>query len=172
MTWPFVTDAIPILYYGGWASHRSKTTPFSSNGFVGQEQGYQGAKDPDNREACVFSTFIFSIQWLIQSALISLWLSGYVTENKTLVSLVKSLNAARKSAISLNSSFLTTPVRLCSLLWNLLADILQDDIHSSRKQPGDCHIQASSTGTVNQRWAIGHSIMECSWSVRCESSAC
>lgn len=71
MTWPFVTDAIPILYYG-------------------QEQGYQGAKDPDNREA--------------------LWLSGYVTENKTLVSLVKSLNAARNSAISLNSSFLTTPM--------------------------------------------------------------
>ncbi|KAK0210481.1 alpha-amylase [Desarmillaria ectypa] len=71
ITWSFVTDGIPILYYG-------------------QEQGYQGAADPNNREA--------------------LWLSGYATVNKTLVSHVKTLNAARKSAISLNSSFLTTPM--------------------------------------------------------------
>ncbi|KAK0441147.1 glycoside hydrolase family 13 protein [Desarmillaria tabescens] len=71
ITWSFVTDGIPILYSG-------------------QEQGYQGAADPNNREA--------------------LWLSGYATANKTLVTLVKTLNSARKSAITLNSSFLTTPM--------------------------------------------------------------
>ena len=32
MTWPFVQDAIPILYYG-------------------QEQAYAGGPDPSNREA-------------------------------------------------------------------------------------------------------------------------
>lgn len=32
ITWPFINDGIPILYYG-------------------QEQGYQGANDPANREA-------------------------------------------------------------------------------------------------------------------------
>ena len=34
MTWPFIQDGIPILYYG-------------------QEQGYTGGADPANREACV-----------------------------------------------------------------------------------------------------------------------
>jgi alpha-amylase len=58
--------------------------------FAGQEQGYTGGGDPDNREA--------------------LWLSGYV-ENKDLVNHVKALNLARKAAISANSKFLSTPVR-------------------------------------------------------------
>ena len=34
MTWPFIQDGIPILYYG-------------------QEQGYTGGADPANREAYV-----------------------------------------------------------------------------------------------------------------------
>jgi len=71
MTWPFVSDGLPILYYG-------------------QEQGYTGGADPANREA--------------------LWLSGYDT-NKSLVSHVKSLNAARKTAIAANKQFLTTQVK-------------------------------------------------------------
>ncbi|KAJ3843630.1 GH13 alpha-amylase precursor [Lentinula raphanica] len=75
MTWPFINDGIPILYYG-------------------QEQGYQGGNDPANREA--------------------LWLSGFNTENKPLVTHVKTLNAARKQAISANSSFLTTKASFIS----------------------------------------------------------
>ncbi|KAJ3738716.1 alpha-amylase [Lentinula detonsa] len=69
ITWPFINDGIPILYYG-------------------QEQGYQGGNDPANREA--------------------LWLSGFSIDNKPLLTHVKSLNSARKQAISYNSSFLTT----------------------------------------------------------------
>ncbi|KAJ3885788.1 alpha-amylase [Lentinula edodes] len=69
ITWPFINDGIPILYYG-------------------QEQGYQGANDPANREA--------------------LWLSGFSTEDKPLLTHVQALNSARKQAISYNSSFLTT----------------------------------------------------------------
>lgn len=37
MTWVFVQDGIPIMYYG-------------------QEQGYAGGNDPNNREAYVSST--------------------------------------------------------------------------------------------------------------------
>ncbi|OBZ74584.1 Alpha-amylase A type-1/2 [Grifola frondosa] len=74
MTWPFVQDGVPILYYG-------------------QEQAYAGGADPANREA--------------------LWLSGYV-EDKPLVTHVKTLNAARKAAISANSNFLTSPVKFLS----------------------------------------------------------
>ncbi|KAI0721441.1 glycoside hydrolase superfamily [Fomitopsis betulina] len=71
MTWVFVQDGIPIIYYG-------------------QEQGYAGGNDPNNREA--------------------LWLSGY-EENKPLVIHVRSLNAARKAAIGWNNAtFLHTPV--------------------------------------------------------------
>ncbi|KAF5385548.1 hypothetical protein D9757_006764 [Collybiopsis confluens] len=69
MTWPFINDGIPILYYG-------------------QEQGYQGGNDPANREA--------------------LWSSGFNEDNKPLLTHVKTLNAARKQAISANSNFLTT----------------------------------------------------------------
>ncbi|KAJ3763919.1 alpha-amylase [Lentinula raphanica] len=69
ITWPFINDGIPILYYG-------------------QEQGYQGGDDPANREA--------------------LWLSGYNTDENSLFTLVKTLNSARKQAISYNQSFLTT----------------------------------------------------------------
>ncbi|TFK64230.1 glycoside hydrolase family 13 protein [Pluteus cervinus] len=68
MAWPFVFDGIPILYYG-------------------QEQGYDGNGDPNNREA--------------------LWFTAYQTQ-KPLVSHVTSLNAARKAAISSNKNFLTT----------------------------------------------------------------
>jgi alpha-amylase len=38
MTWPFINDGIPILYYG-------------------QEQGYQGGNDPANREALWLSSY-------------------------------------------------------------------------------------------------------------------
>jgi alpha-amylase len=75
MTWPFINDGIPILYYG-------------------QEQGYQGGNDPNNREA--------------------LWSSGFNTQNKPLLTHVTSLNAARKQAISASSSFLTTKASFIS----------------------------------------------------------
>ncbi|KAJ7159673.1 glycoside hydrolase family 13 protein [Mycena filopes] len=68
MTWVFAGDGIPVLYYG-------------------QEQGYGGGADPDNREA--------------------LWLSGYMMD-KPLVAHVKALNAARKLAIAKNPDFLTS----------------------------------------------------------------
>ncbi|KAI0753795.1 glycoside hydrolase family 13 protein [Fomes fomentarius] len=68
--------------------------PFVQDGipilYYGQEQGYQGGPDPANREA--------------------LWLSGYI-QDKPLVTHVKILNAARRAAITANSSYLTTPVR-------------------------------------------------------------
>ncbi|KAJ3805543.1 alpha-amylase [Lentinula aff. lateritia] len=75
ITWPFINDGIPILYYG-------------------QEQGYQGANDPANREA--------------------LWLSGFSTEDKPLLTHVQALNSARKQAISYNTSFLTTKASFIS----------------------------------------------------------
>jgi len=68
IAFPFVHDGIPILYYG-------------------QEQGYTGNGDPNNREA--------------------LWLSGY-EEDKDLVKHVKAVNFARKAAATSNSAFLTT----------------------------------------------------------------
>ncbi|KAJ6605370.1 alpha-amylase [Mycena vulgaris] len=71
MAWPFVGDGMPILYYG-------------------QEQGYGGGPDPENREA--------------------LWLSGYET-NKPLITHVKALNAVRKLAIAANASFLMPNAR-------------------------------------------------------------
>ncbi|KAF5327329.1 hypothetical protein D9619_004010 [Psilocybe cf. subviscida] len=69
VTWPFIQDGLPILYYG-------------------QEQGYDGSTDPNNREA--------------------LWFSGYQTDNKPLVTHVQTLNKARKLAISANSNFLSS----------------------------------------------------------------
>ncbi|KAF9074062.1 glycoside hydrolase superfamily [Rhodocollybia butyracea] len=72
--------------------------PFINDGipilYYGQEQGYQGGNDPSNREA--------------------LWLSGFDTENKPLLTHVTTLNAARKQAISANSSFLTTKAKFIS----------------------------------------------------------
>ncbi|KAF9467000.1 glycoside hydrolase family 13 protein [Collybia nuda] len=68
MTWPFINDGVPILYYG-------------------QEQGYTGGNDPNNREA--------------------LWPTGFDT-SKPLVDHVKTLNAARKAAVAANDKFLTT----------------------------------------------------------------
>ncbi|GLB36809.1 putative protein with domain of unknown function (DUF1966) [Lyophyllum shimeji] len=70
MMWPFVHDSIPILYYG-------------------QEQGYTGNNDPNNREA--------------------LWPSNFDT-SKPLVNHVKAMNAARKAAIAANSSYTTAPM--------------------------------------------------------------
>ncbi|RDB27294.1 Alpha-amylase 1 [Hypsizygus marmoreus] len=70
ITWLFVKDGIPILYYG-------------------QEQGYTGASDPNNREA--------------------LWPTAFDTKNP-LVGHVKSLNAARKTAMLANSNYTSTPM--------------------------------------------------------------
>lgn len=71
MAWPFINDGVPILYYG-------------------QEQGYEGAGDPDNRE--------------------SLWNVNYDTSHP-LVSHVTTLNKARKAAIAHNDGFVKTPVK-------------------------------------------------------------
>jgi hypothetical protein len=50
MAFPFVHDGIPILYYGllqcGWRIYFAETCIA-----IGQEQGYTGAADPENREA-------------------------------------------------------------------------------------------------------------------------
>ncbi|KAL0945659.1 hypothetical protein HGRIS_014811 [Hohenbuehelia grisea] len=81
IAWTFVNDGIPIVYYG-------------------QEQGYTGSNDPDNREA--------------------LWLSGYTTD-KPLVKHITSLNRARKAAMSANKDFLTTPVTFITPNTNMLA---------------------------------------------------
>jgi len=70
MMWPFVHDSIPVLYYG-------------------QEQGYTGNSDPNNREA--------------------LWLTAFDT-SKSLVGHVKSLNAARKAAMAANGNYTTVPM--------------------------------------------------------------
>nr|AOC97455.1 alpha-amylase [Flammulina velutipes] len=72
MAYSFVTDGIPILYYG-------------------QEQGYRGGNDPNNREA--------------------MWLSGFQTSGMPLVAHVQGLNKARKLAMSVNMDFLTTPMK-------------------------------------------------------------
>ncbi|OSX57023.1 glycoside hydrolase family 13 protein [Postia placenta MAD-698-R-SB12] len=81
ISWPFIQDGIPILYYG-------------------QEQGYTGSNDPYNREA--------------------LWLSGYV-EDKPLVKLVRTLNAARKAAIAASSDYLSTVLTFPSVTSSTLA---------------------------------------------------
>ncbi|TRM63224.1 glycoside hydrolase family 13 protein [Schizophyllum amplum] len=61
--------------------------------YYGQEQGYTGGDEPANREA--------------------LWLSGYPTDND-LYKAVVALNAARKSAMSADESFLTTKMSFIS----------------------------------------------------------
>ncbi|KIK65914.1 glycoside hydrolase family 13 protein [Collybiopsis luxurians FD-317 M1] len=100
MTWPFINDGIPILYYG-------------------QEQGYQGGNDPANREAYVVYNLSILPSILTRPRLIpflfsSLWSSGFNTDNKPLLTHVKTLNAARKQAISSNSNFLTTKATFIS----------------------------------------------------------
>jgi hypothetical protein len=50
MTWPFVQDGIPILYYGKIFAHSSIR---QSHLRSGQEQGYTGGATPENREAYV-----------------------------------------------------------------------------------------------------------------------
>ncbi|TFK84800.1 glycoside hydrolase family 13 protein [Polyporus arcularius HHB13444] len=69
--------------------------------YYGQEQGYTGGADPANREA--------------------LWYSGYVVEDKPLVTHVRTLNAARRLAAAANSSFLTSPAKLYAVSQSTLA---------------------------------------------------
>ncbi|KII86288.1 glycoside hydrolase family 13 protein [Plicaturopsis crispa FD-325 SS-3] len=71
MTWPFIYDGIPIMYYG-------------------QEQGFSGGGDPNNREA--------------------MWPSGYYRQTP-LVSHVRALNAARKAAARANKFYHTTQMK-------------------------------------------------------------
>jgi hypothetical protein len=49
MTFPFIHDGIPIVYYG--MSPLPSVTAVPECLFLGQEQGYQGGTDPYNREA-------------------------------------------------------------------------------------------------------------------------
>lgn len=49
MTWPFIQDGIPILYYGNYL-HFSKPNIILMD-LIGQEQSYAGGNDPANREA-------------------------------------------------------------------------------------------------------------------------
>ncbi|KAJ3562448.1 hypothetical protein NP233_g9563 [Leucocoprinus birnbaumii] len=92
ITWTFSQDGIPIVYYGAL---RSSLILIGSvtEWFQGQEQGYQGAQDPLNREA--------------------LWSTGFATD-KPLVNHIKTLNTARKLAISKNNDFVSTRARLIS----------------------------------------------------------
>jgi alpha-amylase len=48
MTFPFIHDGIPIVYYGRARLPLLKAVLIN---FLGQEQGYQGGMDPYNREA-------------------------------------------------------------------------------------------------------------------------
>ncbi|TFY83786.1 hypothetical protein EWM64_g219 [Hericium alpestre] len=82
VTFPFVHDGIPIVYYG-------------------QEQGYQGAADPMNREA--------------------LWFAAYQQE-KPLVGHFKVMNAARRAAAaSTTDNFLHTPMKFLAIEDNSFA---------------------------------------------------
>ena len=74
LAWTFGGDAMPIVYYG-------------------QEQGFDGAGDPDNREA--------------------LWLNG-LNPMGTFVSTVTNLNAARHAARTYSSNFDNTTVKIIS----------------------------------------------------------
>lgn len=49
MTWPFIHDGIPITYYG--SSHLVAAHDVHLHKPAGQEQGYTGGADPENREA-------------------------------------------------------------------------------------------------------------------------
>ncbi|TFY83801.1 hypothetical protein EWM64_g220 [Hericium alpestre] len=75
MTYLFIHDGLPIVYYG-------------------QEQDYNGAIDPSNREA--------------------LWFSAYQKE-KPMVKYIKTLNGARKAAIAAPKNFLTTPLKFLAV---------------------------------------------------------
>lgn len=92
MAWSFVSDGVPITYYG-------------------QEQGFTGSQDPSNREAYV-SVNLVNGCGETDVGECRLWSSGYLTQNKPLVMHVTTLNQARKAAINASSSFLTTPVRM------------------------------------------------------------
>lgn len=50
MMWPFINDGIPILYYGEDYDINNKHL-LTGVRFEGQEQGYTGGGDPNNREA-------------------------------------------------------------------------------------------------------------------------
>jgi len=96
MMWPFVHDSIPVLYYG-------------------QEQGYTGNSDPNNREA--------------------LWLTAFDT-SKSLVGHVKSLNAARKAAMAANGNYTTVPVSATfpTVFENTLITAVTDVVFDAVKQ--------------------------------------
>ncbi|KAI0042477.1 glycoside hydrolase family 13 protein [Auriscalpium vulgare] len=99
MTFPFLHDGIPITYYG--VCFRSSTErPHRARDESGQEQGYQGGQDPFNREA--------------------LWFAAY-QQDKPLVQHYKTLNLARKEAITGTPSFLTTPMKFLAVEDNSLA---------------------------------------------------
>ncbi|KAH9980022.1 glycoside hydrolase family 13 protein [Lactifluus volemus] len=85
MTFPFIHDGIPIVYYG---------IPWSLTQLTGQEQGYEGGPDPYNREA--------------------LWFSAYQQE-KPLIQHIRLMNAARKQAIEYSPEFLTTPMKFLAI---------------------------------------------------------
>jgi len=81
IAWNFVTDGIPIVYYG-------------------QEQGFNGSHNPDNREA--------------------LWPSAYNT-NKPLVTHITKLNAARKAAYAYSQDFHHVQMKIVGQSNNSLA---------------------------------------------------
>ncbi|KAI0264018.1 glycoside hydrolase family 13 protein [Gloeopeniophorella convolvens] len=88
ITFPFIHDGIPIVYYGESSDGGVLST------FAGQEQGYQGGSDPYNREA--------------------LWFTAYQQE-KPLVQHLRTLNAARKEAIEGSPDFVTTPMKFLAI---------------------------------------------------------
>ncbi|KAF9650224.1 glycoside hydrolase family 13 protein [Thelephora ganbajun] len=115
ITFPFVHDGIPIVYYG-------------------QEQGYAGGPDPANREA--------------------LWFSGYV-QDKDLVKHIKTLNGARKAAITANSQFLSTAVRPAT---GHFPDLLETTLAVSKPPMLALFTNVGSSGTAS--WKVpksGHS---------------
>ncbi|KAF8532746.1 glycoside hydrolase superfamily [Gautieria morchelliformis] len=118
MAWAFITDGVPILYYG-------------------QEQGYSGSGDPNNREA--------------------LWLSGYQTQNKPLLTHVTSLNQARKAAINASSTFLTTPMKILNSNANSLT-ISKPPLLGLLTNVGNASV--SSWGVLNAGYSANANLME------------
>ena len=106
MAYSFVTDGIPILYYG--TCHQSKMICELNH-------------SQDKSKAIAAETILIIVKRKC-NALTSrifrantsrrMWLSGFQTSGMPLVAHVQGLNKARKLAMSVNMDFLTTPVRI------------------------------------------------------------
>lgn len=117
MAWPFIQDGIPILYYG-WC--RRVLDVCSADGAIIMQA--RSKDTPVETIQPIVKRMLASCMTCLSSIMLicrRLWLSGYV-EDKPLVKLVRTLNAARKAAIAANGAFLTTAVGVSPLPYPLL----------------------------------------------------